>query len=91
MQHQILYKPSYAMAVVTLQAGEHIDVEAGSMVAMTHGMKINFSGKLYEAHGYQVHRDTELLDYDQLRAKALEPSNSSGRSTIPALTGFSSM
>jgi uncharacterized protein (TIGR00266 family) len=40
MQHQILYKPSYAMAVVTLQAGEFIDVEAGSMVAMTHGMKI---------------------------------------------------
>lgn len=40
MQHQILYKPSYAMAIVTLQPGESIDVEAGSMVAMTHGMKI---------------------------------------------------
>jgi uncharacterized protein (TIGR00266 family) len=40
MQQQILYKPSYAMAVVTLAAGESIDVESGSMVAMTHGMKI---------------------------------------------------
>jgi len=40
MQQQILYKPSYAMAVVTLAANESIDVEAGSMVAMTHGMKI---------------------------------------------------
>lgn len=40
MQSQILYGPSYAMAVVTLAANESIDVEAGSMVAMTHGMQI---------------------------------------------------
>lgn len=40
MQHQILYKPSYAMAIVTLSPGESIDVEAGSMVAMSSGLRI---------------------------------------------------
>lgn len=43
MKTEILYKPSYAMAVVELGAGESINVEAGSMVAMTHGMQMKTS------------------------------------------------
>ncbi len=39
---------------------------------LTHGWNVNFSGKLYEAHHYQVDRDTELLDYDRVRAQAME-------------------
>jgi glycine hydroxymethyltransferase len=33
---------------------------------LTHGHKLNFSGKLYRVVGYQVRRDTETIDYDEL-------------------------
>jgi len=38
---------------------------------LTHGHKLNFSGKLYRVAGYQVRRDTETIDYDELEATAL--------------------
>jgi glycine hydroxymethyltransferase len=37
---------------------------------LTHGHKLNFSGKLYRVAGYQVRRDTETIDYDELEAQA---------------------
>ena len=37
---------------------------------LTHGHKLNFSGKLYKITGYQVRRDTETVDYDQLEEQA---------------------
>jgi glycine hydroxymethyltransferase len=37
---------------------------------LTHGHKLNFSGKLYRIVGYQVSRDTETVDYDELEAIA---------------------
>ncbi len=33
---------------------------------LTHGHKLNFSGKLYRIVGYQVRKDTEVIDYDEL-------------------------
>ena len=39
---------------------------------LTHGMKLNFSGKLYEAHAYGVDPQTFLVDMDVVRQKALE-------------------
>ena len=39
---------------------------------LTHGMKLNFSGKLYDAHAYQVDEKTSLIDLDKVREKALE-------------------
>ena len=39
---------------------------------LTHGMKLNFSGKLYEAHAYGVDPKTFLVDMDVVREKALE-------------------
>src|SRR3954463_1700944 len=39
---------------------------------LTHGMKINFSGKLYQVGAYGVDPDTFLVDMDVVRAKALE-------------------
>ncbi|MCU1411795.1 MAG: serine hydroxymethyltransferase [Rhodoglobus sp.] len=39
---------------------------------LTHGMRLNFSGKLYEAHAYGVDPDTFLIDMDVVRQKALE-------------------
>src|SRR5580698_7360191 len=38
---------------------------------LTHGHKLNFSGKLYRVVGYQVRKDTETVDYDELEATAL--------------------
>jgi uncharacterized protein (TIGR00266 family) len=40
MQAEILYRPAYSMAVVTLDPLEEIQVEAGSMVSMTAGMSL---------------------------------------------------
>ncbi len=38
---------------------------------LTHGHKLNFSGKLYRIVGYQVRKDTETIDYDALEALAI--------------------
>ena len=37
---------------------------------LTHGHKLNFSGKLYRIAGYKVRPDTETIDYDQLEEQA---------------------
>jgi glycine hydroxymethyltransferase len=39
---------------------------------LTHGLKVNFSGKLYNFVGYGVDRDTSLIDFDEVRAAAKE-------------------
>jgi glycine hydroxymethyltransferase len=38
---------------------------------LTHGHKLNFSGKLYRIAGYQVRKDTETIDYDELEEQAV--------------------
>lgn len=38
---------------------------------LTHGSKVNFSGKWFNTIGYPVRRDTELIDYDQVRDLAV--------------------
>ncbi|MET3921369.1 serine hydroxymethyltransferase [Arthrobacter sp. UYEF20] len=38
---------------------------------LTHGMKLNFSGKLYNVAAYQVEEDTFRIDMDKLREQAL--------------------
>ncbi|MDM8086511.1 serine hydroxymethyltransferase [Cellulomonas cellasea] len=39
---------------------------------LTHGMKINFSGKLYDVSAYGVNPETFLIDPEAVRAAALE-------------------
>src|ERR1051326_8577826 len=39
---------------------------------LTHGLRGNFSGKLYEFHPYGVARETMMVDYDDVLAKAKE-------------------
>ena len=39
---------------------------------LTHGSAVNFSGRLYRFIAYGVDRDTEVIDMDEVRAKALE-------------------
>ncbi|MFE6857585.1 serine hydroxymethyltransferase [Nocardia sp. NPDC057668] len=39
---------------------------------LTHGMKLNFSGKLYEVHAYGVSERDHRIDMDEVRGIALE-------------------
>jgi glycine hydroxymethyltransferase len=39
---------------------------------LTHGMRLNFSGKLYRVVSYGVRRDTERIDFDQVARLARE-------------------
>lgn len=39
---------------------------------LTHGSKVNFSGKLYNVVAYGVDKETETIDFEQVRELALE-------------------
>ncbi len=39
---------------------------------LTHGSKVNFSGKWFDIVSYGVRQDTELIDYDEVRSLALQ-------------------
>jgi glycine hydroxymethyltransferase len=61
---------------------------------LTHGMKLNFSGKLYEVHAYGVRKDTERIDYDGLEAQAAEVRPKvivAGASAYPRIIDFERM
>lgn len=62
-----------AVFMALLQPGETV---LGMSLAhgghLTHGTKVSFSGKLYNAVAYGVTPDTELIDFDQVRAMARE-------------------
>src|SRR3954468_14558355 len=58
---------------------------------LTHGMKLNFSGKLYEVHAYGVRQDSERIDYDAMEAQAREVRPKlivAGASAYPRLWDF---
>lgn len=57
-----LCKPGDTVLGMNLDHGGHL----------THGSKVNFSGKLFNIVPYGVDEETGLIDYDQLRALALE-------------------
>jgi len=62
-----------AVFMAVLQPGDSV---LGMSLAhgghLTHGTKVSFSGKLYNALAYGVRQDTELIDFDQVRALARE-------------------
>ncbi len=61
---------------------------------LTHGMALNFSGRLYEVHAYGVRQDTERIDYDALEAQAKEVRPKviiGGASAYPRLWDFERM
>jgi len=39
---------------------------------LTHGHKVNFSGKLFQSYSYGVNRETERIDYDEVQRIAEE-------------------
>jgi len=61
---------------------------------LTHGMALNFSGKLYEVHAYGVRQDTERIDYDAMETQAREVRPKmivGGASAYPRLWEFERM
>src|ERR1700742_4170432 len=61
---------------------------------LTHGHKLNFSGKLYRIVGYQVRKDTEVVDYDELEALAVKEKPKvivGGGSAYPRMFDFARM
>jgi glycine hydroxymethyltransferase len=61
---------------------------------LTHGHKLSFSGKLYRPIFYQVRRDTELIDYDELESIAIREKPKAiigGGSAYPRLWDFRRM
>lgn len=62
-----------AVALAVLQPGDPIlglDLSMGGH--LTHGSAVNYSGKLYQPHFYGVVRETGLVDYEMLEARARE-------------------
>ena len=57
-----LAKPGDRILGLSLAHGGHL----------THGMKLNFSGQMYEPHAYELHPDTYRVDMDIVRQRALE-------------------
>ena len=49
-----------------------LGMELASGGHLTHGYRLNSSGKMFEAHGYTVDRETFLLDYDAIERQAVE-------------------
>lgn len=62
-----------AVFLACLQPGDNIlgfDLSHGGH--LTHGSPVNFSGKLYKPHFYGVSKETGLIDYEAMEAKARE-------------------
>ncbi len=81
--------------MAVLQAGDTIlglDLAHGGH--LTHGHKLSFSGKLYHPTFYQVRRDTEVIDYDELESIAERERPKAiigGGSAYPRLWDFARM
>ena len=58
---------------------------------LTHGMKLNVSGRTYESEFYQVDPETQTLNYETIRQKALEVKPKvivAGASAYPRIIDF---
>jgi glycine hydroxymethyltransferase len=62
-----------AVYMAVLQPGETIlSLELAHGGHLTHGLKVNFSGRLYTIVHYGVSRETNVVDYDEVRELAKE-------------------
>lgn len=65
-----------AVYLTILEYGDRVlgmDLNSGGH--LTHGHKLNFSGKLYDFYSYGVDKDTEMIDYEEVLsiAKKVKP------------------
>ncbi|MCA9398491.1 MAG: serine hydroxymethyltransferase, partial [Candidatus Omnitrophica bacterium] len=86
---------SQANAAVYLAALEYGDtvlaLDLASGGHLTHGLKINFSGLSYNFVSYQVSKETEAFDYDEIEALALKHKPKmivAGASAYPRIIDF---
>jgi len=62
-----------AVYMAALQPGETIlSLELSHGGHLTHGLKVNFSGRLYTIVHYGVSRETDVVDYDEVLSLAKE-------------------
>jgi glycine hydroxymethyltransferase len=62
-----------AVYMAALQPGDKImGMRLDQGGHLSHGMKLNYSGRQYEIASYGVREDTEVIDYDQLREQAIK-------------------
>ena len=79
--YQAFTKPGDTVLAMSLPHGGHL----------THGSKVNFSGKWFNVVSYGVREDNELIDYDQLRDLAIVNKPKmicSGATAYPSLIDF---
>ena len=79
--YQAFTKPGDTILAMSLPHGGHL----------THGSKVNFSGKWFNVESYGVRQDTELIDYDELRDLAIKHKPKmicSGATAYPSLIDF---
>ncbi len=81
-----------AAYAATLSPGDRVLAMALSHGGhLSHGLKVNFSGKLYEFHHYGVRRSDQYIDMDQVRdmARELRPALIvAGASAYPRIIDF---
>jgi glycine hydroxymethyltransferase len=66
-------QPNMAVYFSCLEPGDTIlSLELSHGGHLTHGLKVNFSGRLYRIVHYGVSRDTSLVDYDEVLRRAKE-------------------
>ena len=76
-----ILKPGDTILGMDLRQGGHL----------THGSPVSFSGKLFKVVSYGVRRDTETIDYEQVRQLAREHSPKliiAGASAYPRIIDF---
>ena len=79
--YQAFTKPGETVLAMSLPHGGHL----------THGSKVNFSGKWFNVESYGVRQDNELIDYDELRDTAIRTKPKmicSGATAYPSLIDF---
>ena len=79
--YQAFTKPGDTVLAMSLPHGGHL----------THGSKVNFSGKWFNVVSYGVRQDNELIDYDELRDSAIANKPKmicSGATAYPSLIDF---
>jgi glycine hydroxymethyltransferase len=79
--YQAFTKPGDTVLAMSLPHGGHL----------THGSKVNFSGKWFNIVSYGVRQDNELIDYDELRELAIANKPKmicSGATAYPSLIDF---
>ena len=81
-----------AAYAATLEPGDRVLAMALSHGGhLSHGLKVNFSGKLYEFHHYGVRREDGRIDMDQVRDTAREVRPAlivAGASAYPRIIDF---